>query len=86
MKSNLGGRNLLVQKTSLGTILASCTHTSYLKNIEDDTKRIGLDISGNIKDGGNSSVMEDEGGEVVVEWITGGNWEVTFILGCLVSV
>lgn len=50
-EEQLRGRNLLVQKTSLGTILAHCTHSSYLENTEDGTKRTGLDISGNVKMG-----------------------------------
>lgn len=61
MKSNSGGRNLLEQKTRLGAILAYCTNSIYLKNIKDDTKTIGLDISGNLRQGKQLFVLEDEG-------------------------
>lgn len=50
-EEQLRGKNLLVQKTSLSTIFAHSTHSSYLENIEDGTERTGLDISGNIKMG-----------------------------------
>ena len=34
----------LAQKTSLGTILAYCASSIYLKEIRGDTKRTGLEI------------------------------------------
>lgn len=49
IKGKWRGRISLVQKTSLGTLLASCPHSIRYTEIKD-SERIGPDIFGNVTD------------------------------------